>query len=276
MTGKLKHDAAHGYAFKGQALVAARDAREALALAGIPAPGGIVGTKLEGSVDIAAEKGVLTLSSNRLQAGANSVSGEVRLAPAETAGTANVTATIEADRVVVSSLLGWIGEREPAPSDSPAPVAYSVWPEAPFNFDGLNTVNGEVRLKAGVIELAEGLGVRESTARLLLQPGKLTIAELKGRAAGGTFSTSGTLEKVPGGVTLDAKLGLESDLAKLSPAAAGRASIEFSGYRTRREPRGRHCRARRKGHDRGQGCQRAGPLHGCCRRRRGCRVGGQA
>ena len=71
--------------------------------------------------------------------------------------------------------------------------------------------------------------MRESTARLLLQPGKLTIAELKGRAAGGTFSTSGTLEKVPGGVTLDAKLGLESNLAKLSPAAAGRASIEFSG-----------------------------------------------
>ncbi len=274
LTGKLRHDAADGYAFKGQATVIARDAREALALAGIPAPAGIVGTKLDGNVEIAAEKGVLTLRTSGLQAGTNSIAGEVRLAPAVAQagapgdapggapGASSVTATIEADRVVVSSLLGWLGEREPGASDAPAPVAYSVWPEAPFNFDGLGNINGEVRLKAGVLELAEGLAVRESTARLLLQPGKLTIAELKGRAAGGTFSTSGSLEKVPGGVSLDATLGLEADLAKLSPAAAGQASIQFTGSGRGASPAGVIAALAGKGSIGVKGASQPGPSSG--------------
>jgi len=235
LTGTLKHER-DGYAFKGQAVAAARDAREALALAGLPAASGLSGAGLEGEIAITSANGETVLASNHVKAGSSILGGEVKFAGGD--GPARFTAKLEADRVTASGLLGWIGERDApaaiqtaaqASGEAPGGAIYSVWPEAPFNLDALGGLEGTIELHAGAFELAEGLLAREAVAEIAIRPAKVSLTSLKGKAAGGTLKASVDLEKVPGGVSLGLKAALDTDLAAVAPSASGRAAVMLEG-----------------------------------------------
>lgn len=235
LTGTLKHEH-DGYAFKGQAVAAARDAREALALAGLPAASGLSGTGLEGEIAITSANGETVLASNRVKAGSSILGGEVKFSGGE--GPTRFTARLEADRVTAAGMLGWIGERDApaalqtaaqASGAAPSGAIYSVWPEAPFDLDPLNALEGTIELHAGAFELAEGLLAREAVAEIAVRPAKVSLANLKGKAAGGTVQASGDLEKVAGGVSFGLKVALDTDLAAVAPSASGHAAVRLEG-----------------------------------------------
>ncbi|MEQ1717998.1 MAG: hypothetical protein ABL907_18825, partial [Hyphomicrobium sp.] len=235
--GTLTATEASGYTYSGRAAIKARDAREPLALAGIAAPAGIAGTELEGGIEIASQSDGLMLSSEGLKAGTSLLKGRLTLTGAAGEVASKIGGEIATDRVAVASLLSWLtdtGIKGAAPdsgaSDSGAGDAGSlVWPDASFDFTPLAELQGEVQLKTSVLELAEGLVARDGVARIVVSPGKVSIAELKARAAGGSLDLTADLHKSAAGVTLNGKLALKGELASLNPGASGRAALEFSG-----------------------------------------------
>ena len=76
--------------------------------------------------------------------------------------------------------------------------------------------------------LTDSLGVRDSTIKATLAPGKITLTELSGRAAGGTLTSTASFTHESGGVSLDGKFKLGADLPALSRAAEGTAVVEFT------------------------------------------------
>lgn len=242
LQGTLTSDAAKGYRYAGRGTIDAEEAREALALAGIATPAGLAGTALKGTIDVANSDAGLTLASEAIKAGSATLKGRVALNGAGSgaesgAGSALVLdGDVEADRLTVAGLLGWLTDagQRPSSANSETPAtpddsASAVWPEAQFSFDALGALTGKVRLKTAALELGDGLVARDARASVVLSPGKVSLDGLQARAGTGTVDLAAEIEKSPVGATLTAKLGLAGDIANFNPGATGRAALTFSG-----------------------------------------------
>ena len=215
--------------FDGRAVLHGSDAREVLALAGLPAPGGLSGLAMAGAIDVSAKNGAVEMVSQGLTAGDARLSGRATIT--KPAGEdLVVSADITADRLTIAGLLGWITDqsRPAAESDANTEQFQSVWPDAAFELDALGHVTGDVTVRSGAVMLTDSLGIRDSTIKAKLSPGKISLTEVSGRAAGGTITAIADFTKDAGGVSLDGKFKLGADLSALSQAADGTAAIEFT------------------------------------------------
>ncbi len=229
MTGSVQLPETGAAVVSGRATLKARDAHEVLALAGLPAPGGLSGTAIAGVVDVSAKGGVIELASQGLTAGQSRLTGRATIT--STAGEdLKVAADIAADRLTVVGLLGWMTGRSPTSEDNSAETEQfqSVWPEAAFEFDALGQLTGDVTVRTSALMLTDGLGMRDATIKATLAPGKISLTDISGRSAGGTLSAMASFSKDAGGVSLDGVLKLGADLSALSQAADGTAAVEFT------------------------------------------------
>lgn len=228
ISGTLKLTPSNTFAHSAAGTIKARDVREALALAGLSAPAGVAQNALEGPIAIAMQDGKLSISSPGLKASGAVIRGNIDVARGQ--GTQRrIEGVVEADRVSVAGLFSWLTDAE-AKAAAPTDDAIApVWPDTAFNLDALSRVEGTVKLKAASLELSDDLAARNVTTQVVLSAGKVTLANLAGKAAGGELSGDVAVEKGPAGVSLSADLNLDADLAALSPRASGRAVISLTG-----------------------------------------------
>ena len=218
----------------GRVVLRGRDAREVLALAGLPAPGGLSGTAMAGTVDVSAKGGIVELATQGLTAGESRLTGRATITRPDgntpDAGNFNVSADIAADRLTVAGVLGWMtgARRSTLDAGTDSEQFQPVWPDAAFDFNALGRVSGDFVLRSGAMMLTEGLGIRDSTIKAQVAPGKISLTEVEGRAAGGKLTAAADFTQDAGGVSLDGKFKLGADLSALSEAADGTAAAEFT------------------------------------------------
>ncbi len=233
MNGMLQMPESEPAQFDGRVALRGRDAREVLALAGLPAPGGLSGTALAGTVDVSAKGGVIELASQSLTAGEISLSGRATLSKLEgtkpDGGDIKISADLTANRLTVAGLLGWLTAEHRADADASAETEQfaAVWPEAAFELGALGRVTGDVTIRSAAVMLTEGLGIRDSIITAKLAPGKISLTDVSGSAAGGTLTATADFTQDAGGVSLDGKFKLGADLSALSDTADGSAAVEF-------------------------------------------------
>ena len=229
MTGSLQLPENGTAVVSGRVIIKGRDATDVLALAGLPAPGGLLGTIIEGTVDVSAKGGIVELATQGLTAGESRLTGRATITNA--AGEdMKVSADIAADRLTVAGLLGWMTGRSPTSEDNSAETEQfrSVWPKAAFEFDALGHLTGDVTVRTSALMLTDRLGMHDATIKATLAPGKISLTDVSGRAAGGRLSAMASFSKDAGGVSLDGILKLGADLSALSQAADGTAALELT------------------------------------------------
>ena len=230
--GKVVWPEAVAIALDGTLNVKAGELMDVLRLTSMPTPGGLDGTGLDGSIAIAKKDGVLTLSSRQLMVGATRLRGQASVKRAAS-GNSQVSADIAAGEVKVASLLSGVLEHAsvaPQAAGTAAGAGHrSVWPEALFNLDALKSIEGDVRLAFAALEVEPGLTARNGAMKIALKPGKISISDLSGEAAGGKISGATDFEKSPAGVTFAGNLRLDgAALTALSRQAKGRAGFDIA------------------------------------------------
>ncbi len=219
----------------GRTTIAARSARDALALAGLPSAPATSRSPVSGSLDIARKSGTLTVKPDGLTIGSAEVSGLITASNDDSNG-ARLLADLDVSEAALGSLLTALlddtpvevsGEVEPASKKG-------VWPGEPFDFSGLDGVLGEVKVDFARLEISDGLILAPARLEAQLSPGKVEVTKLDGSALGGTLGSALTLEKEAAGVSLRGALrlaGIELGALKRAEgdrAASGGADIELS------------------------------------------------
>ena len=219
------------FGLNGNVNIKARDLAEVLSLAGVPAPGGIAATALEGGIAITEKDGLLTLASRQLTAGTVKLRGQASI-KRQPSGNAVVTADIVAGQLKVASLLSVVLDKPEAPAASATPsghVLATAWPEQQFNFDALKSVEGDIKLGFSSLELEPGLTTRAGAMKIKFSPAKISITDLVAEALGGKLDAATELDKTPGGVTMSATLKIAgASLEMLSRKSKGRAGLELA------------------------------------------------
>ena len=241
--GNVVWSEASPFAFDGNLKLKARNMAEAFGLAGIVLPAGSAGTPVDGAIDIAAASGKYDLVSRKIRVGETTVQGRIKLE--RKAGAINtLAADLVADRVKVSGLMSGILDRRAGSARGTEDAGdgddrQGIWPEAPFNFDSVKSLQGSVNVKFASLELTEGLTAHDGTMKLEISPNKVSISELTGRAAGGKLHFASDFEKAAEGVAMSSHLKIDgAELAALSRTAKGRASIELTGSARAASPAG--------------------------------------
>ena len=117
------------------------------------------------------------------------------------------------------ALIPILDERLAAAVQTPQRVeAPSWWPEAPFDFDRLSTIEGTIALDTPEFVVANGIALRNARIDTTIRPGTLDIRLAEANAGGGKAAGRFTLAKAPAGVTL--KGALRIDGADLGPGVA--------------------------------------------------------
>ena len=117
----------------------------------------------------------------------------------------------------------------------------SVWSDEPFDASVLDGFEGNVKLTAKRLVLADGMGLSQASVDIALQGGKVEVKQLEGACLGGRCSATLSIAKAPAGVDVSGSLSLAGGtIEALAGSAAGkpRASgaiggeIKFSGKGT--------------------------------------------
>ena len=215
--------------YAGVVKLKTRDVRQALALANLPVAAA-AGIPAEGALDIQHTGAGYSLTTRQLALGPSMLKGSAAIAR-DAQGVAGIKADLIADRITLAGLLGPIMDGQngaAAPTDDlqRAPV---VWPQGNFDFDALKSVRGDVHIAFGVLHVADGLAAHDGAMAMTLQPGKVSLSSITGKAANGTFKASGELEKVAGGAAISAAVRLDgTELSAISNSARGRATLDLS------------------------------------------------
>ena len=201
-----------------------------------PRPNGLSHTGLKGSVDVSVKGNEVVLATNALKAGAATLKGRVALDNSESIN--SLEANIEADRISVAGLLGWITDADAKAPEIAEDVAAGVWPQAQFSFGALGRRKGTVALKTASLELTETLVARDAVLAMALAPDEIKIERFEAQGADGALSLKAALTKTPAGAALEGTMSMDVGLAALSPAASGRASFDVTASGRAASPAG--------------------------------------
>ena len=256
--GRLVIPATGPTELSGTVAISARDARAALAIAGLRIGDGASDTALAGSVSVKSKDGTLTLAADDLAVGASKVRGSMTLNSGES-GARTVTADLDIDAASITGLMTPIlAQSQPAqslaPQRPPSPVpaqgkatplpaqgaaatadfASGLWPEQLFDLATIDGVTGRVSARVRSLALEPGLTV--SNARLAAQivPGAIKVESLEGSALGGKLTSRLDFEKAAAGITLNGSLRIDVSSGAAGANAAGPGdvaalSLEFAG-----------------------------------------------
>lgn len=231
---------------KGDATIASRDARTLLHLAGLTLPAAASSVPVAGTLALDKAGDTLTLKPTGLSLSGTPVAGSLVL-KGDGTGPRTVTADLQAGEASVTGLLAVLLDDDvlstdpAAPPANPAagrqtaqapaaPVETQLWPEQAFDARALDAAQGKVTLRLGKLALQPGLAISSATLDIALEPGKITITELKGDALGGKLTSAMTFAKASGGVSVEGGFdirvpqdGGKPDIANIALKYSGRA-----------------------------------------------------
>jgi hypothetical protein len=230
--GRMALPADGALSLAGNVSLKADDVLDAMAVAGLTGAGGLSGVPVEGDVEIKRESGAWSLASRRLATGSSVLSGTARIATGGP-GPAALSADLHAGTISVAGLLSGVSGKLAAD----VPAKSDAWPEAGFAFDSLSGVAGDVRVGFDTLSIQPGIAAHQGSFKLQVGPGKVTMSDLTGRAAGGTLAGTVQLAKSASGVSLDSAIKINgANLAELGAAAKGKAGIEFKANAQAQSP----------------------------------------
>jgi len=172
-----------------------------------------------------------------LQVGASRLAGKIVLSGGAD-GRRRVDAALSTEEITVAALLnplvdlrfGAAGAAEAVLLGRPIP-----WPDEPFSAAAFDTFEGQVRLSAKRLTLADGMAVEGAKLNVVLQPGKIEVRELDGAALGGEVKAAVSFEKAPAGAEVRGTFAIGLMLEEIAGARPPRASgpviarVDFAG-----------------------------------------------
>lgn len=253
--GRIRLPADGDAGASGTVKVSAADIREALSIIGLPFGGGLATTALDGEAEVAIEAGRFTLRSSELMVGGRAVSGELAV---KSDGTKNeIAAKLETASARIPGLLYAILATPPpdaavdaaAPAPPPAPVPVQgqrrtaagapaaaaplqnavlepgLWPEQQFDLSFLDRSQGTIDVRVGALELDKGLTISDATLAIGMDPQRLQVKSLEGKALGGRLTSQLNFERAAAGIGLDVSL----KIAVGDGSTASALDLKFDG-----------------------------------------------
>ncbi len=284
-----------GFRFRGQLVAAetgnsaageiemrAADATRVAALAGLAPPLRLDGVPIAGSFDIKADGSTMAIDKLALTVGGGLVTGQLSLA--SVGDRRRVEARLDAEELSVAKLLQPLLDQRlatAAVAEAAITGRASPWPDEPFDGGTLDAFEGNLRLKAKRLTLADGVGLTDASLDIALAPGKVDVSRIEG-----------ALPPRPLQCDPAHRQGAGRRRAERQPARDGRGA---GGHRRRRQI-GEQRYGRRRDQVRRQGLQSAqcavgrerdghagarrgeahGAMAGCHCRRRRCGAQGRA
>ena len=206
--------------------VKSNDARDVMAIAGLPEPGGFANTIVDGSLSIKRNGGTWTVATQGVSAGDSIISGNASL-NAQANGSPTLAGDLRVTKLTVAGLTSAVVDSTQLGGVNQATENVSVWPDARFNFDALKNVQGELRVKFDTLRIGNGLFVQSGALKFSVAPDQLAFTEITGMAAKGALAASVTLTKAAAGTAVDIQLKINgADLARLGVRSRGKATLE--------------------------------------------------
>jgi uncharacterized protein involved in outer membrane biogenesis len=248
--GRVTLTAGGGTDLDGTVAVSTRNARTALAVAGLKIGEGTAETALAGSVSVRSKDGALTLTTGDLAVGASKVRGSVVLKDGE-GGARTITADLDIDSATVTGLMAPIlgrslpqqaappqqrplSQGKATPPPAAAEISAGLWPEQLFDLATVDGVSGRLTARVGALALEPGLTISDARLVAALEPGAIKVESLEGHALGGKLTSRLDFAKAPAGITLNGSLRI--DIASAAAGANATApgdiaafSAEFAG-----------------------------------------------
>lgn len=184
--GRATFDAGAVPRFSGEAEIAVPQASEAFAVAGWSLPAGAEEIPLAGFATMSFDERGLRINAHRFKVGESTVRGELSLAGPREGRT--LEAKLRADTISLPRMAALFLASEGS-ADAAAPAAAVAWAERPIDLSRLKRLSGRVLVEARKASVGE-LELENLTLELGLEPGKLTMSKLEGRALGGIVSSS--------------------------------------------------------------------------------------
>jgi uncharacterized protein involved in outer membrane biogenesis len=212
----------------------------------------VAGIGIDGTLDIAAKAKTVRLEPRGLAIGKAKVSGWLSLAPGDQ--NLRIDGKLRASEASVQRLLGLLLDgRSEGPTEAQAQEA-SPWPDVAFAFANLDGIDGRLALSVDALQVADRIGLSEAELALELAPGRVKIAKLEGRALGGRFTSTMSLERAPAGASLSLSGRLEGlrldevgPRRGAEPLAKGSATVSLDVQGRALSPRGLLAAASGKG-----------------------------
>jgi hypothetical protein len=115
----------------------------------------------------------------------------------------------------------------------------SPWPDEPFDTTALDAFEGTVKLDAGRLTLADGIGLDRAAIDIALERGKVDVRRIEGSCLGGSCSVNLRIDKAAAGVDLTGSLSIAGGIAPIAGQTADGTiggEVAFAGKGT--SPRG--------------------------------------
>ena len=209
-----------GFRFRGQLIAAetgnsaageiemrAADATRVAALAGLAPPLRLDGVPIAGSFDIKADGTTMAIDKLALTVGGGLVTGQLSLA--SVGDRRRVEARLDAEELSVAKLLQpLLDQRLATAAVAEAAISgrASPWPDEPFDGATLDAFEGNLRLEAKRLTLADGVGLTDASLDIALAPGKVDVSRIEGACLRGRCSATLRIDKVPAGAELSGSL----------------------------------------------------------------------
>ena len=209
-----------GFRFRGQLVAAetgnsaageiemrAADATRVAALAGLAPPLRLDGVPIAGSFDIKADGTTMAIDKLALTVGGGLVTGQLSLA--SVGDRRRVEARLDAEELSVAKLLQpLLDQRLATAAVAEAAISgrASPWPDEPFDGATLDAFEGNLRLEAKRLTLADGVGLTDASLDIALAPGKVDVSRIEGACLRGRCSATLRIDKVPAGAELSGSL----------------------------------------------------------------------
>lgn len=215
--------------FDGEMEISAADANRAFRFAGLELPVQAALGKLAGKADVTLDGKGLTLALSELELDDAQLTGEARLTGPE--GARKLELDLKSDRVSLPGLVALMLDGSDAGLPLPAASDVLEWSDKPFDFSNLAHVNGRFSLQADILVLGQGFTLSDAVLEAELEPERISITKLEGKAIGGAVSGAFKLEKTTAGAELSGALGLwDIHLNRITgasnaPVGAGRLQL---------------------------------------------------
>lgn len=217
----LPEDGSH--AIDGELRVAAHGLGDAMAVAGLGGGDVLRETPVSGTLRIASADRAYELKAKDLTIGGSKVGGSIALSyPSE--GAAIITGDVNVDSATIPGLLALLLDSKQAAeapgTAEPLTAGKSIWPEHGFDFAALDGLEGKLTIGFGALSLADRMNISKASATVELGPGKVTVSKLEGGVVGGNLDANVSLERAPGGASLQANVQIR-DMHIMPAKAAG-------------------------------------------------------
>ena len=204
VSGKVTLGAGKIVSSDGELQLRTSDTAQAFTVLGMPTQN-LPGIAIDGAVDLSFQENKLKITPSALDVAGAIVGGELILSRPN--DRLRIDGRLTTSTSSIPRLLELIVDRmNGAVSDADG----NVWPAASFNFSLLDRVEGLVRLEAGKLELAPGLGLARATVVAEFDAGKVDLRSVDGDVSGGKLTSRWLIEKAAAGANLSGNLKIAS------------------------------------------------------------------